>query len=142
MSGRETLDRVVAELLASPPARPWDKPSVISRWPGLYLYSEADGRHVFVGQTRTNIRQRVRQHSAITLPSRQSLPAAFAVQLARREYPGFMEFVIGEMVRARDMDVRWREIFDPELRKAATQHAINVLRPYANPETDVAERPE
>ncbi len=142
MSGRETLDRVVAEMLASPPVRPWDKPSVISRWPGLYLYSEADGRHVFVGQTRTNIRQRVRQHSAITLPSRQSLPAAFAVQLARRKYPGFMEFVIGEMVRARDMDVRWHEIFDPELRKAATQHAINVLRPYANSETDVAERPE
>ncbi len=141
MSERETLDRMVDELIASPPARPWDEPSVISRWPGLYLYSEADGRHVFVGQSRTNIRRQVRQHSAITRPSRQSIPVAFAVQLARREYPEFMERVIGEMARARDMDVRWLEIFDPKLRQAVVQHAAQVLRPYANPPPDTAEHP-
>ncbi len=141
VSERETLDRIVDELIACPPARPWDEPSVISRWPGLYLYSEADGRHVFVGQSRTNIRRQVRQHSAITLPSRQSIPAAFAVQLARHKCPEFMELVIGEMARAREMDVRWLEIDDPKLRKAVVQHAAQVLRPYANPPADTAEPP-
>ena len=79
VSGAERPDRIVAELLACQPARPWDEPSVISRLPRLYLYSETDGRPVFVGQTGKNVRERVRQHSAIIHSSRRSPPAALAV---------------------------------------------------------------
>ena len=68
---------------ARPPARPWNEASVISRLPGLYLYSGTDGRPVFLGQTGKNVRERVRQHSAVIDSSRRSLPATFAVQLAR-----------------------------------------------------------
>jgi hypothetical protein len=106
---------------------------------GVYAFSER-GKAMYVGQTR-NLRQRMRQHMG---PSSQHNQAVFAFNLARAhaELAGtlpsgtrremerdavFAELFRTQRKRVAEMDVRFVEISEPELRTVFEVYAAMAL---------------
>lgn len=125
--------------LCDAPGAPRREHTSIPMKPGIYLFTEADVP-IYVGQTR-KLRERLRNH---TIPSAMQEQASFAFLLAKKEAresglsfegtrkatasdPGFIEIFSRAKRRVADMEVRFIEVDEPDLRTVFEVYASLAL---------------
>jgi hypothetical protein len=121
------LDVVLNNLLEAP-KRPRADHDVIPQQPGLYLFSDATGKPIYVGQSR-NIRGRLGDHCR---PSSPETAASFAFNIAKREAAGRSIEIAGSHRRALSQRKDFKELFDDAKAQVALMPVQFVVEPHAD----------
>jgi excinuclease Cho len=101
------LEGLLADLVAAS-KRPRAQHDVIPKEPGVYLFSDADGKPVYVGQSR-NIYERLAQHCR---PSSPENAASFAFNIAKREAEHRSIDIAGFHRKALSVQPDFKDLFD------------------------------
>jgi hypothetical protein len=96
------------ERLLDAPKHPRAEHPTIPKEPGIYLFSDAKGKPIYVGQSR-NIRNRLAQHCRASSPENA---ASFAFNIAKREAGGRSIDITGFHRKALSKHPNSKALFD------------------------------
>jgi GIY-YIG catalytic domain len=96
--------------------------------PGLYLFSDAKSKPIYVGQSR-NIRSRLGDHCR---PSAPENAASFAFNIAKREAHGQSIDIAGFNRKALSTRADFKALFDDAKAKVALMPVQFVVEPHAD----------
>jgi hypothetical protein len=121
------LEPLLAELLDAP-KHPRAEHDSIPKEPGLYLFSDARSKPIYVGQTR-NIASRLAQHTRLGSKENQ---ASFAFNIAKREAADQSIDIADFDRKALSVRPDFKELFDNARAQVALMPVQFVVEPHAD----------
>jgi hypothetical protein len=114
--------------LLDAPKRPRAEHETLPKEPGVYLFSDAKGKPIYVGQSR-NIHDRLAQHCR---PSSPENAASFAFNIAKREAAGRSIDIISFRRKALSAHADVKELFDDAKAQVALMPVEFIVEEHAD----------